>query len=190
MLMIIESMNHWRHYLEKTWHQINIINDHVNLWYFMITIKLFCRQMKWINKLIAYNFKIFYQKKASNSVNDSSRRLDYEKDFDADKREFNHDLIYIKELFKNFLSQSVSTLVIFIQQFKILSIKNHKRIIIRSFKKIINLLMFTRRIKEVWTLKKFLTADEKSQWWFQNIVISHQKNIVMSLHKANHMSVF
>ncbi len=31
MLMIIESMNHWRHYLEETWHEIKIINNHANL---------------------------------------------------------------------------------------------------------------------------------------------------------------
>ncbi len=72
----------------------------------------------------------------------------------------------------------MSTLIIFTQQFKILSIKNHKKIIIRSFEKIINLSVFARRIKEVsQTLKKFSTIDEKSQWWFQNIIISRQKNI-------------
>ncbi len=54
------------------------------------------------------------------------------------------------------------TFVIFIQQFKILSIKNHKKIIIKSFQKIINLSAFARKIKEVQTLKKFSTADEKS----------------------------
>ncbi len=178
MLMIIESMNHWRHYLEETWHEIEIINDHANLRHFMTTIKLSCRQMKWINKLTAYNFKIFYQKKASNSVNDSSRRFNYEKDIDANEREFTHDLAYMRELLKNLSSQSASTLVIFTRQFKILSIKNHERIVIRSFEKIINLSAFAKRIRRVsQTLKKLSTADEKSQWWFQNVVISRQKNI-------------
>ena len=60
--------------------------------------------MKWINKFTAYNFKIFYQKKVSNSVNDSLRRFDYEKDIDADKREFTHDLAYMRKLLKNFSS--------------------------------------------------------------------------------------
>jgi len=103
------------------------------------------------------------QKKVNNFINDSSRRFDYEKDFNVNERKFNHDLTYIKELFKNFLSQSMSTFVIFIQQFKILSIKNHKKIIIKSFEKIINLSAFARKIKEVQTLKKFSIADEKSQ---------------------------
>ena len=99
----------------------------------------------------------------SNSVNDLSRRLNYEKDIDADEREFTHDLTYIKELLQNFLNQSASTLVIFTQQFKTLSIKNYKKIVIKSFEKIINLSMFTRRIRKVFqTLKKFLTVDEKS----------------------------
>ncbi len=134
--------------------------------------------MKWINKLTAYNFKIFYQKKVSNSVNDLSRRLDYEKDINADEREFTCDLAYMRELLKNLLNQSASTLIIFTWQFKILSIRNHKKIVIRSFKKIINLSVFTKRIKEVsQTLKKLSTADKKSQWWFQNIIISCQKNI-------------
>ncbi len=165
MLMIIESMNHWRHYLEETWHEIKIISNHANLWYFITTIKLFYRQMKWINRLTAYNFKIFYQKRASNSVNDSSRRFNYEKDININEREFTCDLAYMKELLKNLLSQSASTLVIFTQQFKTLNIKNHEKIIIRSFEKIINLSAFMRRIREVsQTLKKFSTADEKSQW--------------------------
>ncbi len=134
--------------------------------------------MKWINKLTVYNFKIFYQKKVSNSVNDSSKRFDYEKDIDADEREFTHDLTYIKELLKDFSSQSTLTLINFTQQFKTLSIKNYERIIIKSFKKIINLSMFARRIRKVsQTLKKLSTADEKSQWWFQNIIISRQKNV-------------
>jgi len=85
----------------------------------------------------------------SNSIDDSSRRLNYEKDIDADEREFTHDLAYIRKLLKDFSSQSASTLIIFIQQFKILSIRNHEKIIIRSFKKIINLSAFARRIRKV-----------------------------------------
>ncbi len=134
--------------------------------------------MKWINRFTVYNFKIFYQKKVSNSVNDSSRKLNYEKDINADEREFIHDLTYVRELLKNLSSQSMLILIIFTRQFKILSIKNYEEIIIRSFKKIINLSAFAKRIRKVsQTLKKFSTADKKSQWWFQNIIISRQKNI-------------
>jgi len=100
----------------------------------------------------------------SNSVNDSLRKLNYEKDIDADKRKFTHDLAYMKELLKNFSSQSASMLIVFTQQFKTLSIRNYEKIVIRSFEKIINLSAFTRRIREVsQTLKKFLTVDEKFQ---------------------------
>jgi len=100
----------------------------------------------------------------SNFVNDSLKRLDYKKDIDADKRKFTHDLAYMRKLLKNFLSQSASTLIIFTQQFKILSIRNYKKIVIRLFEKIINLSAFARRIREVsQTLKKISTADEKSQ---------------------------
>ncbi len=167
MLMIIKSMNHWKHYLKETWHEIKIISNHANLQHFMTTIKLFCRQMKWVNRLTAYNFKIFYQKKVSNFINDSSRRFDYEKDINADERKFIHDLAYMRKLLKNLSSQSASTLIIFTRQFKTLSIKNHEKIIIKSFEKIFNLSASVRRIREVsQTLKKFLTADEKSQWWF------------------------
>ncbi len=97
--------------------------------------------MKWVNRFTTYNFKIFYQKKVNNSVNNSSRRLNYEKDIDADEREFICDLTYMRELLKNFLNQSASTLVIFTWQFKTLSIKNHEEIVIKSFKKITNLLL-------------------------------------------------
>ncbi len=149
MLMIVESMNHWKHYLEETWHEIKIINDHANLQHFMTTIKLFCRQMKWINRFTVYNFKIFYQKKVSNFVDNSSRRLNYEKDIDADKREFTRDLTYMRKLLKNLLNQSTSMLIVFTRQFKTLSIKNHERIVIRSFEKIINLSASVKRIREV-----------------------------------------
>ncbi len=71
--------------------------------------------MKWINRFTAYNFKIFYQKKVSNFVDDLSRRLNYEKDIDADERKFTCDLAYMKELLKDFLNQSASTLIIFTQ---------------------------------------------------------------------------
>ena len=139
----------------------------------MTTIKLFCRHMKWVNKLTVYNFKIFYQKRVSNFVDDLSRKLNYEKDIDADEKKFTHDLTYMRKLLKNFLSQSASTLVIFTWQFKTLSIKNHEKIIIRLFEKIINLSAFAKRIREVsQTLKKLSTANKKSQWWFQNIIIS------------------
>jgi len=54
-------------------------------------------------------------------------------------------------------------LIIFTQQFKTLSIRNHEKIVIKSFEKIINLSAFARRIRKVsQILKKFLTADEKS----------------------------
>jgi len=100
----------------------------------------------------------------SNFVDDLLKRLNYEKDIDADEREFTCDLAYMRELLKNLSSQSASTLVVFTQQFKILSIKNHKKIIIKSFEKIINLSAFARRIREVsQTLKKLSTADKKSQ---------------------------
>ncbi len=129
--------------------------------------------MKWINKFTVYNFKIFYQKKVSNFVDDLFKRLNYEKDINADEREFIHDLAYMRELLKNLSSQSASTLIIFTQQFKTLSIRNHKKIVIKSFEKIINLSMFIRKIRRVsQTLKKLSTADEKSQWWFQNVIIS------------------
>ncbi len=74
----------------------------------------------------------------------------------------------------------MSTLIVFTRQFKILSIKNHEKIVIKSFEKIINLSAFARRIRKVsQTLKKFSTVDEKSQWWFQNVIISRQKNICL-----------
>jgi len=100
----------------------------------------------------------------SNFVDDSLRRLNYEKDIDANEKKFTYDLAYMRKLLKNLLSQSALILIIFTQQFKTLSIKNHKKIVIKLFEKIINLSMFARRIKRIsQTLKKFLTVDEKSQ---------------------------
>jgi len=100
----------------------------------------------------------------SNFVNDLSRRLNYEKNINADEREFTCDLAYMRKLLKNLSNQSASTLVIFTRQFKTLSVKNYEKIIIKSFEKIINLSTSARRIRKVsQTLKKLLTADEKFQ---------------------------
>src|SRR5205814_518761 len=58
MLTIIESMKHWRHYLEGAKHPVQIRTDHHNLKPFMSTKVLNHRQARWAEFLAGYDFVI------------------------------------------------------------------------------------------------------------------------------------
>jgi len=79
LLAIVESLKHWRHYLQGSRSQIQIICDHKNLEYFMTSKRLTRRQARWSLLLADYDFKIFYRPGVSNTTADPlSRRPDYE----------------------------------------------------------------------------------------------------------------
>ncbi len=46
LLAIVESVRHWRHYLEQPYHNMEVITDHNNLHAFMSTYKLMRRQLR------------------------------------------------------------------------------------------------------------------------------------------------
>ena len=58
LLAIVDSMKHWRVYLEDPRHQIQVYLDHKNLVYFTTTKELSRRQVRWFEELTQYNFKI------------------------------------------------------------------------------------------------------------------------------------
>ena len=82
---IVLSFKNWRHYLQNSKHVINVITNHNNLRYFMTTKKLNARQMRWAEKLAAFDFNIEYRKKKLNSVDASFRRFDIMKSNDSEK---------------------------------------------------------------------------------------------------------
>ena len=74
------TFKQWKHHLKNSRHSIIVLINYNNLRYFMITTLLNRRQVKWTLIFVEYDFKIKYRTKSINSVNSSSRRLDYEND--------------------------------------------------------------------------------------------------------------
>ena len=56
MLSIVESVQHWCHYLEGTRHTVQILSDQKNLTTFMSTKVLNCWQAGWAELLADYDF--------------------------------------------------------------------------------------------------------------------------------------
>jgi Reverse transcriptase (RNA-dependent DNA polymerase)/RNase H-like domain found in reverse transcriptase/Integrase zinc binding domain/Chromo (CHRromatin Organisation MOdifier) domain/gag-polyprotein putative aspartyl protease len=77
MLAIVESMKHWRHYLEGAKYPIQIRSDHKNLETFMTTKILSRRQARWAEFLTGYDFVLVHIKGTRNPADGPSRRPDY-----------------------------------------------------------------------------------------------------------------
>ena len=77
MLAIIESMKHWRHYLEGAKYPIQVFSDHKNLETFMTTKTLNRRQARWAELLTNYDFILVHIQGTKNPADGPSRRPDY-----------------------------------------------------------------------------------------------------------------
>ena len=77
MLAIVESMRHWRHYLEGSRHPIQVLSDHKNLTTFMSTKVLNRRQARWAELLADYDFVLTHTPGKRNPADGPSRRPDY-----------------------------------------------------------------------------------------------------------------
>ena len=77
MLAIVESMRHWRHYLEGSRHPIQVFSDHKNLITFMSTKVLNRRQARWAELLADYDFVLIHTPGKRNPADGPSRRPDY-----------------------------------------------------------------------------------------------------------------
>ncbi len=66
LLIIIHYLKHWHFKLKCMNILIKIFINHLNLKYFMIIKKLIRLQVKWVEKLSEYNFKIIYQSRKQN----------------------------------------------------------------------------------------------------------------------------
>jgi len=82
---IVLNFKNWWHYLQSSKRFIYVITDHNNLRYFMMMKKLNAWQMRWAEKLTAFDFHIEYHRGKLNSANVSSRRLDIMKLNDSKK---------------------------------------------------------------------------------------------------------
>jgi hypothetical protein len=77
MLAIITAFEHWRHYLTYASAPVTVKTDHDNLKRFMDKERLNGRQVRWIQKLAEYDFRIEYRPGKSNPADGPSRRPDH-----------------------------------------------------------------------------------------------------------------
>ncbi len=82
---IVLDFKNWWHYFQSSKRFICVITDHNNLCYFMMMKKLNVQQMRWAEKLAAFDFHIEYCRDKLNSANVSSKRLDIMKLNDSEK---------------------------------------------------------------------------------------------------------
>ncbi len=82
---IVLDFKNWWHYLQSSKRFICVIIDHNNLCYFMMTKKFNAWQMRWAEKLTAFDFHIKYRRDKLNSANASSRKLNIMKSNDSKK---------------------------------------------------------------------------------------------------------
>ena len=80
ILVIVECLRHWRHYLEQLYHTMEVATDHSNLRAFMSTQKLTRRQVQWALDSSTFDFRLVYRKKTLNLADDLSCRPDYQRD--------------------------------------------------------------------------------------------------------------
>ena len=97
---IMLDFKNWRHYLQGSKHPIRVIFDHNNLRYFMTIKELNAKQIRWAEKLAAFDFNIEYRKNKLNPANAPSRRSDFMKPDGNDK---NNDrfLFILRNKFRN-----------------------------------------------------------------------------------------
>ena len=60
---IADCFEHWCHFMEGSPHQIIVYNDHKNLTYYQSTRVFNCRQTRWVELLMCFDFLIVYHPK-------------------------------------------------------------------------------------------------------------------------------
>ena len=81
--------------MQNNKHFLCVIIDHKNLCFFMIIKEFNDKQMRWIEKLIAFDFHIKYRKNKLNPANESSKK------FDIIKSELNEKNVFILFILQN-----------------------------------------------------------------------------------------
>jgi hypothetical protein len=61
MLVIVQALEEWRHFLKSAQHPVEIWTDHKNLEYFQKSQNLNRRQARWSLYLSRFNFALFHQ---------------------------------------------------------------------------------------------------------------------------------
>ncbi len=112
MLTIIRCFEQWRAELQSIKTFTNVLIDHKNLKYFMITKKLNKRQARWIEFLAEFDFKIAYQSKKKNDKADSLTRRSKDRskinDDSDDRNKHMHQTILSRERLNSQIVQELN----------------------------------------------------------------------------------
>ncbi|SLM35176.1 t18348probable pol truncated-rice blast fungus magnaporthe gypsy retrotransposon [Lasallia pustulata] len=102
LLAIIRCLEHWRPELEATELPVEIFTDHKALEHFMNSKELTRRQVRWVEKLSEYNFKIMYQTGAKNIKADALTRKPGDKPINEedDRLKYQHQTILTPDRLK------------------------------------------------------------------------------------------
>ena len=95
MYIIILEFKTWRHYLQNSKHFVCMIINYKNLHFFMIIKKFNDKQMRWTEKLTAFDFHIKYHKNKLNPADESSKKSDIM------KSELNEKNVFILFILQN-----------------------------------------------------------------------------------------
>ena len=74
LLAIIETFRTWKHYLERSQHEVLVLTDHNNLHWFIEMKSLSSRQVCWAQELFCYYFQIHYCQGKANEATDALSR--------------------------------------------------------------------------------------------------------------------
>ena len=97
LLAIVEAFKTWRHYFEGCKHEVLVLTDHNNLRRFMDMKSLSSRQVRWVQELSKYHFRIDYRQGKANGAADAlsgfpQRSEDEEKKLQAENTQILHCL--------------------------------------------------------------------------------------------------
>jgi hypothetical protein len=110
LLIIIRCFEQWRAKLQSIESLINVLIDHKNLKYFMITKKLNRRQTRWTEFLIEFDFKIVYQSnKKNDKANSLTKRSDNRsRDESDDRQRHMHQIILSSKKLNSRILQEIN----------------------------------------------------------------------------------
>ncbi len=173
---IVLDFKNWWHYLQNSKRFICVITDHNNLHYFMMMKKLNIQQMRWTEKLAAFDFHIEYRRDKLNFANVSLRKLDIMKSNDSKK---NNDYFLStlrnklckqkcqSELLKNKEVSTVIKLAVLMMQLNDIVIANtwitclNEKVLAKSCK-ILDIASFQLLIHQIMKSKRFYLKMSKS----------------------------
>ncbi len=195
LYVIVLDFKNWWHYLQNSKRLICVITDHNNLRYFMMMKKLNARQMRWAEKLAAFDFYIEYRKDKLNFANALSRRFNIMKLNDSKK---NNDYFLStlqnklcnqkcqSELLKNKEVLTAIKLAALMMQLNDIVIADtqvmwlNEKVLIRSCR-ILDTALFQLLIHQIMKLKKFyLKMSESMTAWLlklqqRDIFVANEK---------------